>query len=152
MRHSRTIDVQPESRQHCPKSFLKQLAHRGPDSQNHYCDAQVGLAHTRLSVIDLTGGNQPLYTADREQVLVANGEIYNDPEIRANLEQEGITDFATHSDCESILYAYRRWGIDGLHRLNGMFAFALWDKQKQELLLARDRLGIKPLFLSLIHI
>jgi asparagine synthase (glutamine-hydrolysing) len=128
------------------ETYLERLGHRGPDAAGIYCDGPVGLAHTRLSIIDLTGGDQPLYSADRQLALVANGEIYNDPELREKLKLEGHTDFATHSDCETILHAYRHWHLAGLEQLNGMFAFALWDRQRQQLLLARDRLGIKPLY------
>lgn len=128
------------------ETFLDRLGHRGPDARGSYCDGPVGLAHTRLSIIDLSGGDQPLYSRDGSLALVANGEIYNDPELRAELAAAGVHDYITHSDCETILHAYRHWDLAGLQRLNGMFAFALWDKARQRLLLARDRIGIKPLY------
>jgi asparagine synthase (glutamine-hydrolysing) len=105
----------------------------------------VGLLHTRLAIIDLEGGAQPLYNEDRSLILVANGEIYNYRELRSELETLGHR-FATHSDCETILHGYEAWGITFLDRLQGMFAFALHDVQRGELILARDRLGIKPLY------
>jgi asparagine synthase (glutamine-hydrolysing) len=105
----------------------------------------VGLAHTRLSIIDLSGGDQPLQTPDGQLVLVANGEIYNHPELREELTAQGAV-YQTRSDCESILHAYRHWGVQGFDRLHGMFAFALWNKTTRQLLLVRDRLGIKPLY------
>lgn len=137
-----------KNRQATPESlelFTKMLAHRGPDSSGIHCDGPAGLAHTRLSIIDLAGGNQPLFANHGRLALVANGEIYNHPELRARLEAEGA-DYQTHSDCESILNAYRRWDSDGLQQLHGMFAFALWDAEQGRLLLSRDRLGIKPLY------
>lgn len=122
------------------------LRHRGPEAQGACEDQGIGLLHTRLSIIDVAGGHQPL-TADGDRyVLVANGEIYNHVELRAELEALGYA-FATGSDCETILHGYRAWGDGVLERLNGMFAFALWDAVQRRLLLARDRLGIKPLFL-----
>jgi asparagine synthase (glutamine-hydrolysing) len=98
-----------------------------------------------LSIIDLSGGDQPLKSRDGRLTVVANGEIYNHVELRDELEKAGA-DYLTHSDCESILHVYQRWGLQGLERLHGMFAFALWDQEAQRLLLVRDRLGIKPLY------
>ena len=125
--------------------FVDALSHRGPDAAGIYLDGPVGLAHTRLSIIDLSGGDQPLKTKDDRLSLVANGEIYNHLELRSALEADGA-EYLTHSDCESILHAYRRWGLQGIEQLHGMFAFALWDREAQQLRLARDRLGIKPLY------
>jgi asparagine synthase (glutamine-hydrolysing) len=127
------------------ENFVSSLSHRGPDAAGIHLDGPVGLAHTRLSIIDLSGGDQPLQSRDGRLALVANGEIYNHVELRDELEGAGA-DYLTHSDCESILHAYHRWGLQGLERLHGMFAFALWDQTAQRLLLARDRLGIKPLY------
>lgn len=127
--------------------FCRALGHRGPDEQGVMHDGPVGLAHTRLSIIDLAGGHQPLYSDDRSLTLIANGEIYNYVELRAELEARGHR-FATHSDCEPLLYAYREYGDALLDHVQGMFAFALYDAPRQRLLLARDRLGIKPLFLT----
>ncbi|GBL46760.1 asparagine synthetase [glutamine-hydrolyzing] [Sulfuriferula multivorans] len=134
-----------------PQAALTQLAaalhHRGPDATGYYQTARLGLVHTRLSIIDLAGGNQPLYTRDRQLCVVANGEIYNHIELRATLEARGHV-FSTHSDCETILHAYREYGDDFVRHLFGMFAFALYDVARDRLLLARDRLGIKPLFIK----
>lgn len=123
------------------------LRHRGPDDHGIYRSGSLGMAHTRLSIIDLAHGRQPLLTDDGSLALVANGEIYNYIELRAELERDGFG-FATNSDCEVILHGYRRDGLDFLSRLNGMFAFALFDRTRDTLLLVRDRLGIKPLFIS----
>lgn len=125
--------------------MARRLAHRGPDGQGRHVAGNVGLLHTRLAIIDLEGGAQPLYNEDRSLILVANGEIYNYRELRTELEALGHR-FATHSDCETILHGYEAWGIAFLDRLQGMFAFALHDVQRGELILARDRLGIKPLY------
>lgn len=127
------------------EAMAGRLAHRGPDGQGFHTAGAIGLAHTRLAIIDLGGGAQPLYNEDRSLALVANGEIYNYLELRRELEGLGHR-FATHSDCETILHAYEVWGEDFLDRLQGMFAFALHDLSKGELILARDRLGIKPLY------
>ncbi len=137
-----------KNRQATPETlelFTQALAHRGPDASGIHCDGPLGLAHTRLSIIDLSGGDQPLFANHGKLALVANGEIYNHPELRHSLELDGVR-YQTHSDCESILYLYQQAGDMGLQRLNGMFAFALWDAEQGKLLLARDRLGIKPLY------
>jgi len=123
------------------------LGHRGPDRVKTHVDGALGLGHARLSIIDLAGGDQPLFAEDGRLALVANGEIYNYIELRQELEALGAV-FATHSDCETILHAYRHYGEGFLDKLNGMFAFALYDKREGRLLLARDRLGIKPLFFA----
>ncbi|MFZ0612836.1 MAG: asparagine synthase (glutamine-hydrolyzing) [Desulfobacterales bacterium] len=123
------------------------LNHRGPDHTDSYLDGSFGMAHTRLSIIDLAGGDQPLFARNRELALIANGEIYNFTELRRDLEKLGHA-FATHSDSEVILHAYEQYGKDFLRFLDGMFAFALYDKADRRLILARDRLGIKPLFIA----
>jgi len=123
------------------------LFHRGPDEGDVYIDGRVGLVHTRLSIIDLTGGAQPLFNHDRSLVLVANGEIYNHIELRAALEARGHV-FTTHSDCEAILHAYVEYGMGFLDHLCGMFAFALYDAKTERVILARDRMGMKPLFIT----
>lgn len=122
------------------------LIHRGPDGEGEFHDDHVALAMRRLSIIDLAGGGQPLYNEDRSLVLVANGEVYNFVELRRQLEQRGHR-FATRSDCESILHLYEDHGDRCIEHLRGMFAFALWDSRRKRLLLARDRLGEKPLYL-----
>ena len=122
------------------------LAHRGPDGSGEYQDHHVALAMRRLSIIDLTGGWQPLYNEDQSLVLIANGEIYNFIELRKQLEASGHH-FRTKSDCETILHLYEEYGDDCVTHLRGMFAFALWDITRKRLLVARDRMGEKPLYL-----
>lgn len=128
------------------------LAHRGPDAEGHFSDELCGLGHRRLSIIDLSDrANQPLYSADGRYVIIYNGEVYNFTEIGAQLKgnpqtgRQGVK-FRTNSDTEVILEAFAAYGTDFVHQLNGMFAIAIYDLQKQELYLFRDRLGIKPLF------
>src|SRR5690349_8005980 len=118
------------------------LAHRGPDDFGVRTVGPCGLLQTRLAIIDLKGGHQPMI--DGARTLVANGEIYNFVELRAKLEARGRV-FATRSDSETILHSLALDGVDALRSLEGMFAFALYDQRSGELLLARDRLGIKPL-------
>ncbi|MBK8638177.1 MAG: asparagine synthase (glutamine-hydrolyzing) [Chromatiaceae bacterium] len=129
------------------ETAVARLAHRGPDDQGTFVSGHFGMGHTRLSIIDLAGGHQPLKTADGTLTLIANGEIYNFIELRALLESRGHR-FLTHSDCEVILHAYREYGENFLKHILGMFAFALFDSAHDRLILARDRLGIKPLFLA----
>jgi asparagine synthase (glutamine-hydrolysing) len=122
------------------------LFHRGPDGDGQYRSAHVALSMRRLSIIDLAGGWQPLYNEDRTLVLIANGEIYNYVELRQQLEAEGHR-FLTGSDCETIIHLYQKFGLDCVQHLRGMFAFALWDARRKRLLLARDRMGEKPLYI-----
>jgi len=123
------------------------IAHRGPDSDGFYVAGGIGLGHRRLSIIDLSTGDQPLSNEDGTIWIVFNGEIYNFAEIRAELEAHGHR-FRTHSDTEVIVHAYEQWGDRAVDRFRGMFAFALWDEPKRRLLLVRDRLGVKPLYYS----
>ncbi len=127
--------------------MLATLHHRGPDGSGRYHDDALGLAigHTRLTIIDLHTGKQPLIAPDRAQVFSANGEFYNYKEMRAEFARSGV-DFETKSDSEVALYAYRRYGDAFFEHLRGEFAIALFDYQKQELLLVRDRFGVKPLY------
>ncbi len=127
------------------KEMCRTLVHRGPDDEGQVILDHVGLGMRRLSIIDLTGGHQPLSNEDGSIWIVFNGEIYNYRELRVELEQLGHT-FRTESDTESILHGYESWGIRVCEKLNGMFGFALWDSQQKKLYLARDRLGIKPLY------
>lgn len=126
------------------------IRHRGPDSDGFYLQDGVALAMRRLSIIDVSGGDQPIYNEDGTLAIVFNGEIYNFPELRQSLLRLGH-DFKTHSDTECIVHAYESWGDNCLNYLNGMFAFALWDTKNQSLLVARDRTGIKPLYYSEIN-
>jgi asparagine synthase (glutamine-hydrolysing) len=121
------------------------LAHRGPDDAGLWGDERALLAHRRLSIVDVSGGRQPLANEDATIWIVFNGEIYNHAEIRRELEARGHA-YRTRSDTETIVHAYEEWGDDCVHRLRGMFAFAVWDAPKRRLLLVRDRLGIKPLY------
>jgi asparagine synthase (glutamine-hydrolysing) len=120
-------------------------AHRGPDDQGALADGSVALGMRRLSIIDVAGGHQPIPNEDRSLWVVCNGEIYNFRELRTRLERAGHR-FATRSDSEVIVHAYEEFGDGFLEHLGGMFGFALWDASRRRLLLARDRLGIKPLY------
>ncbi len=120
------------------------IQHRGPDGEGHHVEPGLGLGHRRLAVIDLKGGDQPMHSGDGA-VIVFNGEIYNFKPLRTELIAHGFQ-FKTQSDTEVILAAWRIWGMDFVDRLEGMFAFALWDKAQDLLVLARDRLGKKPLY------
>jgi asparagine synthase (glutamine-hydrolysing) len=125
------------------------IAHRGPDGEGFYIDSFVGLGNRRLAIIDLSpAGHQPMVTRDGRYALVYNGEIYNFQELRAELEALGYQ-FHSRTDTEVVLHAYAEWGEGSLERFNGMFAFAIWDKERQELFLARDRFGVKPLYYTL---
>lgn len=122
------------------------LKHRGPDDEGFYIEENLALGHTRLSIIDLSSGKQPMFSSNGQCVIVFNGEIYNFGEIRKELLKKGHL-FRTVSDTEVILNSYLEWGLDCLDRFNGMFAFALWDKASRKLWIARDRLGKKPIYL-----
>src|SRR6266566_2040772 len=120
------------------------IRHRGPDDDGFYVKGPVGLGMRRLAIIDLKSGQQPIHNLDRTAWIVFNGEIYNYRELRDALEKLGHT-FYTNSDTEAIIHAYDRYGADCPRYLRGMFAFAIWDERSQELFLARDRVGKKPL-------
>ena len=127
--------------------MLETMARRGPDGNGSYQDDHCTLLHTRLAIIDLEGGKQPMQVkwAGEELTISYNGELYNTEEVRRELWALGHQ-FLGHSDTEVVLHAYAQWGEDALHRLNGIFAFAVWEKNARRLFLARDRIGVKPLF------
>ena len=120
------------------------LSHRGPDGKGFHVDKNVGMGQTRLAVIDLLTGDQPMFSPDRKVVIVFNGEIYNYVELKEELKVLGHN-FTTSSDTEVILAAYAQWGFDCQNKLNGMWAFAIWDSRQQQLFVSRDRIGEKPL-------
>ena len=128
--------------------MCRQIVHRGPDDEGIYVDDRVGLGNRRLSIIDLVTGHQPLSNEDGTIWIAYNGEAYNFAEIRDELIAHGHA-FKTKSDTETIVHAYEQWGVDFIHRFRGMFAFALWDKRTETLLLYRDRVGVKPLYYTL---
>lgn len=127
------------------KRMADAMVHRGPDDEGFFVSGPIHLAHRRLSIIDLSSGQQPMFNEDKSIVIVFNGEIYNHHHLRSVLEAKGHT-FRTHSDTECILHAYEEFGDKFEPHLTGMFAFALWDMRRHRLVLSRDRLGIKPLY------
>ncbi len=143
------ISKEPLQSEHAEQvvRMSKALNHRGPDGSGEFRSRHIALAHRRLSIIDLSHGQQPLYNEDSSLVLIANGEIYNFIELRAQLQARGHS-FKTGSDCETILHLYEEHGDRCVDHLRGMFAFALWDSNRRRLLLARDRMGEKPLYLA----
>jgi asparagine synthase (glutamine-hydrolysing) len=128
--------------------MCRSIAHRGPDDQGIWLQGGVGLGVRRLSIIDVAGGHQPIHNQDETAWIVFNGEIYNFPQLRERLNARGHR-FYTRSDTEVVVHAYDEWGERCVEELNGMFGFAIWDGRKQTLFLARDRLGIKPLYYSI---
>ena len=126
--------------------MLAAIPHRGPDGEGQYIDGPVQLGHRRLSIIDLSeAGAQPMPNEDGAVVLTFNGEIFNFQALRIELEGAGHI-FRSNTDCEAVLHGYEEWGAGVLDRLNGMFAFAIWDRSSGRLFLARDRYGVKPLY------
>lgn len=140
------IKIQSRELRNKALRMARKIRHRGPDWSGMYCDGSAILAHERLSIVDPQSGGQPLYSSDRKQVLAVNGEIYNHRDIRA--QYAGRYEFRTGSDCEVILALYRDKGIHFLEELNGIFAFALYDEEKDEYLIARDPIGVIPLYIG----
>lgn len=132
------------------KAMTDRMSHRGPDGEGQWSSGPVCLGHRRLSIIDLSGGGQPMHSADGQMTITFNGEIYNYAELKEQLTALG-GQFQTSSDTEVILEGYRIWGPDCLARFDGMFAFALWDNQQRRLFCARDRFGKKPFFYTVQH-
>jgi asparagine synthase (glutamine-hydrolysing) len=127
------------------EDMIETLVHRGPDASGVFVQNELGLAHSRLSIIDLAGGQQPMHTEDRSLSITFNGEIFNYVELRSDLIQKGHR-FVTRSDTEVILHLYQEEGEDCVHKLNGQWAFAIWDSRERTLFISRDRLGIRPVF------
>jgi len=125
--------------------MCERMKHRGPDSEGLWMDESVALGMRRLSIIDLHTGEQPVYSEDKSVVAVMNGELYNFREVRRDLEKRGHR-FETQTDTEILPHLYEEYGEQMLEHFSGMFVFALWDKRKQKLLVARDRFGEKPLY------
>jgi asparagine synthase (glutamine-hydrolysing) len=126
------------------------VAHRGPDGEGFYIDSFISLGHRRLAIIDLSPlGHQPMTTRDGQYTIAYNGEVYNFQQLRVELEALG-SPFRSRTDTEVVLNAYAQWGPECVKKFNGMFAFAVWDKTRQELFLARDRYGIKPLYYAFV--
>lgn len=125
--------------------MLDKIRHRGPDDDGEYSDTKIQLGMVRLSIIDLSGGHQPMSNEDGTVQVICNGEIFNYVELRSELEAKGYR-FRTSSDTETIIHAYEEYGVSFAHKLNGMFAIALWDTRRQRLLVLRDRFGVKPMF------
>lgn len=126
------------------KKMAEQIKYRGPDGEGYYTDEDIALGHKRLSIVDLNNGNQPMYSKDKNLVVVYNGEIYNYPELRKELEDRHH--FETNCDTEVLIHGYEEWGKKLPEKLRGMFAFAIWDKKKKELFCSRDPFGIKPFY------
>jgi asparagine synthase (glutamine-hydrolysing) len=142
------FDPQENVNESLIRNMCESLQHRGPDESGHYVDKNVGLGHRRLSIIDLSTGQQPMCNSRNDIWIVFNGEIYNFQELREDLQQRGYT-FLTASDTEVIIHLYNKYGTSCVNYLRGMFAFAIWDTRNQRLFLARDRVGQKPLFYTL---
>ena len=141
------VDGAPAHRRNIER-MAHSIAHRGPDDEGYYLSGALGLGFRRLSIIDLAGGHQPMSDAEESVTVVFNGEIYNFPELKRELEAHGHV-FRTRSDTEVIVHGYKQWGDDVLNHLNGMFGLAIWDDRRRRLVLARDPFGIKLIYYSL---
>lgn len=143
------VDFERDARRGGPilHGMKRTLTPRGPDAEGTYFDEDAALVHRRLIVIDPEGGKQPMHSPDRNTIIIYNGELYNTPELRTELMSRGH-EFVGHSDTEVLLHAYLEWKTDAFSRLNGIFAFAIWEKRERRLTLCRDRLGVKPLFFA----
>src|SRR5262245_16105248 len=130
------------------RKMTRTIRHRGPDDEGYFIDGPVGLGFRRLSIIDLEGGHQPMSDLDKTVWVIFNGEIYNFHVLRRELESRGHH-FQTNSDTEVIVHGYREWGTGVFNQLNGMFGIAIWDVQKQRLILARDAMGIKLVYYAI---
>lgn len=146
------VDYERDARRGGPilHGMKRTLTPRGPDAEGTYFDEDAALVHRRLIVIDPEGGKQPMHSPDRNTIIIYNGKLYNTPELRTELMSRGH-EFVGHSDTEVLLHAYLEWKTDAFSRLNGIFAFAIWEKRERRLTLCRDRLGVKPLFFAPIR-
>lgn len=146
------VDYERDARRGGPilHGMKRTLTPRGPDAEGTYFDEDAALVHRRLIVIDPEGGKQPMHSPDRNTIIIYNGELYNTPKLRTELMSRGH-EFVGHSDTEVLLHAYLEWKTDAFARLNGIFAFAIWEKRERRLTLCRDRLGVKPLFFAPIR-
>lgn len=133
------------------KKMANTILHRGPDEDGYYSDDKLNLGMRRLSIIDIATGHQPIHNEDKGIWTIFNGEIYNFQNLRKDLKKKGHQFYTDHSDVETIVHLYEEYGDEFVNELNGMFAIALWDKKKERLLLIRDRMGIKPIFYSIIN-
>lgn len=143
-------NLHQNSSEHIIKSMLTRIKHRGPDESGIYLSEKIALGSVRLSIIDLASGTMPISNHDDSLWIVFNGEIFNYIELREELVEKNYI-FKTNSDTEVIIHLYEEYGADFLNKLNGQFAIAIWDKNKQELFLARDRVGIRPLFYTIVN-
>lgn len=134
-----------ESKDIVIRKMANKIIHRGPDQEGYYVDDYIALGHRRLSIIDFSSGNQPMFNEDESLVLIFNGELYNYVKLRNCLIKKGHV-FKTNSDTEVLLHGYEEWGENLPQKLRGMFSFAIWDKNKQTLFCARDHFGIKPFY------
>src|SRR5215469_7455739 len=130
------------------RRMSRSMLHRGPDDEGNYVSGEVGLGFRRLSIIDLSGGHQPMSDAEQTVQVVFNGEIYNFRELRKDLESRGHQ-FRTRSDTEVIVHGYKQWGTEVFNRLNGMFGIAIWDVKQRRLIVARDAMGIKLIYYTI---
>ena len=146
------VDFERDARRGGPilHGMKRTLTPRGPDAEGTYFDEDAALVHRRLIVIDPEGGKQPMHSPDRNTIIIYNGELYNTSELRTELMSRGH-EFVGHADTEVLLHAYLEWKTDAFSRLNGIFAFAIWEKRERRLTLCRDRLGVKPLFFAPIR-
>ena len=133
------------------RGMTQSIFHRGPDEDGFYSDGKINLGMRRLSIIDVTTGHQPVHNEDKDLWTIFNGEIYNFQELRKELEGKGHRFYTDHSDTEAIVHLYEEYGIRFVHKINGMFAIALWDKKNEKLFLVRDRMGVKPLFYTTVN-
>ena len=125
------------------KDMNERIIHRGPDAEGIFVEKDVALGQRRLSIIDIEGGNQPIYNEDKSILIMYNGEVYNYKELKKELTEYT---FQTNSDTEVILHGYEKWGHELPKKLRGMFAYAIYDKNKEEIFISRDQFGIKPLY------